>query len=341
VHRHSSDCLFRPFRPFCLFLLLTLLTPSAHALMAGGEFDLPADSPSNRLDPLGINSPFNFVGALSIFTGSQTYYGSAVALSPNWVLTAGHNVDFNDDGQVDAGLILSLHLPGVSVSSPSSITMQPSFTGFGNPSIHHDLALFYFEDPISDVLLKPTLGLSLQVGDVITLTGYGRSGYGSYGYTTSSSLTDRRIGYNTIRSLHPETGGDGLLFRYDFDEPDSLLSLGNDLESIIGPGDSGGPVLMPWYDGHALVGISTFTEGYGGRFGDIGGGIALAPYWDWIGDTTGLTIIPEPGTFLLLLLGIVAMQILKRSITPPTPSPSPTTAPPSARTAGGGSPLST
>lgn len=296
----------------CLGLLM-LGTPTAHAILAGGEFDLPADSPSNRLDPLGINSPFNFVGALSIFTGSQTYYGSAVGLSPNWVLTAGHNVDFNDDGQVDNGLTVSLHLPGVSVQSPTSITMHPSFTGFGNPSIHHDLSLFYFEDPISDVLFEPVLGLSLQVDDVVTLVGYGRSGYGSYGYTTSASLTDRRIGYNTIRSLHPETGGDGLLFRYDFDEPNSALSLGNNLESIIGPGDSGGPILMPWYDGHALVGISTFTEGYGGRFGDIGGGVSLEPYWGWIGETTGLTIIPEPTTGMLFAMGMLLALIVRRS----------------------------
>jgi hypothetical protein len=291
----------------------TLAAPTAHAIMAGGEFDLPADSPSNRLDPLGINSPFNFVGALSIFTGSQTYYGSAVALSPNWVLTAGHNVDFNDDGHVDPGLTVSLHLPGVTVSSPTSITMHPSFTGFGNPSIHHDLSLFYFEDPIHDDLFTPTLGLSMQVGDVVTLVGFGRSGYGSYGYTTTASLTDRRIGYNTIRSLQQESDGDGLLFRYDFHDPSDPFSLGNDLETIIGPGDSGGPALVAWGGGHALVGINTFTEGYGGRFGDIGGGIALDPCWDWIGETTGLTIIPEPGTMGLLLLGFLALRITRRS----------------------------
>lgn len=313
MRNRTSTPLF-PFCPFRLFFFLfALLTPTAHAILAGSEFDLPADRPSNRLDPLGISSPFNFVGALSIFTGSQTYYGSAVALSPNWVLSAGHNVDFNDDGQVDDGISVSFHLSGVDVGMPSSITMHPDFTGFGNPSIHNDLTLLYFEDPFADDLFQPTLGLSVGVGDEVTLVGYGRSGYGSYGYTTSASLTDRRIGYNTITSLHPESGGDGLLFRYDFDAPDSPDSLGNDLESIIGPGDSGGPLLMPWYDGYALVGINTFTEGYGGRFGDIGGGVALDPYWDWIGETTGLTIIPEPGTIALLLFGFLALRVTRRT----------------------------
>jgi len=45
--------------------------------------------------------------------------------------------------------------------------------------------------------------------------------------------------------------------------------------------------------GGALVGINTFTEGYGGFSGDFGGGIALNDGWDWIRETTGLAV-PEP-----------------------------------------------
>ena len=103
----------------------------------------------------------------------------------------------------------------------------------------------------------------------MTLIGYGRSGYGSYGYTTSASLTDRRVGFNEIDGLQAESGGDGLLFRYDLDAPATTGqpggSLGNALETVIGLGESGGPILVPWADGHALVGVNTFTEGYGGR----------------------------------------------------------------------------
>jgi hypothetical protein len=301
-------------RPFCPFLLLlTLLTPAAHAIMAGGEFDLPADSPSNRLDPFGMDSPFNFVGALSILSGSQTYYGTAVALSPNWVLTAGHNVDFNDDGEVDSGLSVSLHLPGVGIHQPTSIFAHPNFTGFGNSSIFHDLSLLYFEEAIHESLFSLALGLSLGIGDEVALAGFGRSGYGSYGYTTGASTTDRRVGYNTIESLQAKDDGSGLLYRYIFDDPLTMDSLGNDRETIIGPGDSGGPALMPWDGSYALVGINTFTEGYGGRFGDVGGGVALNNYWNWIGDTTGLSIVPEPKAALLILAGTIILIIKRRS----------------------------
>lgn len=277
--------------------------PHAHAILAGGEFDLPSDSPSNRLDTLGMYSPFNFVGGLQVMNGSSTYRGTAAALSSHWVLTAAHNTDFNDDGTPDPGLSYTLHLPGAGSFSSTQATTHPEFTGFANPSIHNDLALLYFDDPLPESLFFPVLGASASVGDTMALVGFGRSGYGSYGYTTNASDTDRRVGTNTLETFSTQTDGDGVVFRYTFHEPDNPLSLGNDLETIIGPGDSGGPALVPWETGHALVGINTFTEGYGGRFGDIGGGVMLDPSWDWIADTTGLSLIPEPGTLLLLLLG--------------------------------------
>ncbi len=291
------------FKQFLLFVLLSC-TSSAHAILAGGEFDSPSDSPSGRIDFLSESSPYNFVGALEISTGSGSYFGSASALSSHWVLTAGHNVDFNDDGEVDDGLSVNFHLPGFGSYAASSYSIHPSFTGFGNPSIQHDLSLLYFSDPLPS-LLFPILGNSLSIGDTATMIGYGRSGYGSYGYTTGASLTDRRIGYNEIDEF--ETSGEGILYRYDFDDPDTGDGLGNAIETIIGPGDSGGTLLV----GNSLVGVNTFTEGYGGRFGDIGGGIALNNEWAWIGATTGLTV-PEPSSVLLFLLGASALILRRR-----------------------------
>jgi len=63
--------------------------------------------------------------------------------------------------------------------------------------------------------------------------------------------------------------------------------------------------------GDALVGVNTFTEGYGGRFGDIGGGVALNNEWDWISSTTGLAI-PEPSSVLLLMAGAFGLFLCRR-----------------------------
>lgn len=287
--------------------LFIAANPHAHAILAGGETGLPADSPANRIDLLGVASPFNAVGALAISSGGFSYRGSGTAISPHWVLTAGHNLDLNDNGAPDVGLNISFNLPGFGEFIASGFYTAPSFTGFGNPSIQRDLGLLYFATPLPVGIWFPSLQGSLQTGSQVALAGFGRSGFGDYGYTTSASLTDRRIGFNVIDTFELDDRGGGFpaVFRYDFDAPVTIGlpggSLGNNLETIIGPGDSGGPLLLENGNGYSLVGVNTFIEGYGGRFGDIGGGIVLAPYLDWISQTTGVSV-PEPSAVALLLL---------------------------------------
>ena len=293
----------------CGILFLTCKAGAAAlaAILAGGEFDLPADTPGGRLDTAG---EFGFVGALAISSGGGNYRGSAVALSSEWVITAGHNVDLNDDGMPDAGWGGTFHLPGYGSFAVGQAYTHPSFTGFANPSVNDDLALLHLTVPLPIGMVYPTLG-GAGIGDVITLVGFGRSGYGSYGYTTSASLTDRRLGSNVIDSFQPDDEGSGRaeVFRYDFDAPATTGltggSLGNDMETIIGPGDSGGAALKRTANGWELVGINTFTEGYGGRFGDTGGGVLVDPYQDWIMQTTG---IPEPGCAGMLLISVAVLM---------------------------------
>lgn len=295
---------------FALFASLFIaVSPHAQAILAGGETASPSDSPATRLDTLGSASPFNAVGALAISSGGFSYRGSGTVISPNWVLTAGHNLDLDDNGSPDAGLNINFNLPGFGAFTASGFYTAPGFTGFGNPSIQRDLSLLYFATPLPAGILYPGLTGSLQTGSQVTLAGFGRSGFGDYGYTTFASLSDRRTGQNVIDSFQPDDHGGGFpaVFLYDFDLPDSTGlpggSLGNNLETLIGPGDSGGPLLLDNGSGYSLVGVNTFIEGYGGHFGDLGGGIVLAPYLGWIGDTTGL-LVPEPSAGWLLLLGL-------------------------------------
>ena len=285
-------------RSFCVlavFVLSSRLGATFTAtILAGGETALPSDTPSGRLDMEGT---FGFVGALAISAGGANYKGSAVALTPEWLLTAGHNLDLNDDGVPDGSWAGTFVLPGYGSFGVAQAFTNPGFSGFANPSVNDDLALLHLSARLPMGMGFPTLGKGAGIGDVITLVGFGRSGYGSYGYTTNASLTDRRYGSNVIDSFQLDDEGSGVfeIFSYDFDDPSTNGqtggSLGNDVETIIGPGDSGGAALRQTADGLELVGINTFTEGYGGRFGDTGGGVLVDPYADWIYQTMG---IPEP-----------------------------------------------
>ena len=281
-------------------------------ILAGGETDLPADTPSGRLDAEGT---FSFVGALAISSGAGNFKGSAVALSREWVLTAGHNADLNDDGMPDAVWTGVFHLPGYGSFGVAQVFTNPGFTGFANPSVNDDLALLHLATPLPVGMGFPTLGSDAGIGDFVTLVGFGRSGYGSYGYTSNASLTDRRYGSNVIDEflLDDEGSGRAEVFRYDFDAPATTGiiggSLGNDIETIIGPGDSGGAALRQTANGWELVGINTFTEGYGGRFGDTGGGVLVEPYIDWISQTTG---IPETNGFFMASFSMLLLLRRRR-----------------------------
>lgn len=283
-------------------------------ILAGDESSLPQDTPSARIDTSG---GFPFVGALSISNGLGSFTGTGVALSRDWVLTAGHNADLNDDGALDAGLATSFHLPGAGVFTVTTAITHPDVTGFGVPSVHDDLVLLRLEPPLPEGLAYPTMGALIGGGDAFTMVGFGRSGYGSYGYTTGAGLSVRRFGENMFDTFwfDDEGSGSAEVFRYDFDAPATTGqpggSLGNTRESLIAPGDSGGPALIRTADGWAVAGINTFTDGFGGQFGDHGGGIVLQPYLPWIHDVTGLPV-PEPGPAMLLLAAMVLLASRQR-----------------------------
>lgn len=125
-------------------------------ILAGGETALPADTPSGRLDAGGL---FPFVGALEISAASGSYKGSAVAISRDWMLTAGHNADLNDHGLPDTGWNATLHLPGIGAFGIAEAFTLLSFSGFANPSVHDDLALLRLSAPLPLGMGFPTFML--------------------------------------------------------------------------------------------------------------------------------------------------------------------------------------
>jgi secreted trypsin-like serine protease len=287
-------------------------------ILAGDENSLPDDFPSNRLDPTPGTSAYNFVGGLAISSDQGQFIGSASSIAPGWLLTAAHNVDIDGDGLADSGVSLQFHLPTYGVFSVSEVYIHSTYSGFANPSVNDDLALLRLSTSLPFTLNYPSLTVGASLGDRITLVGFGQSGFGSFGYTSSANLTDRRIGANVIDAFELDDEGSGIpeIFLYDFDSPDSFGSpggsLGNDQESIIGPGDSGGAALLDTGNGLALVGINTFTEGGNGIFGERGGGVLVEPYLPWISATTGLPV-PEPCSIVIVCLSVLSFLRRKRN----------------------------
>lgn len=172
-------------------------------------------------------------------------------------------------------------------------------------------------------------------GDTFTMVGYGTRGDGYSGYTEAPNFQEKLVGGNIVDFIDFDDGdgnGQAEIWYADFDgtrtdedgvavDVDSFCGfgvcsswLGEDVETAIGGGDSGGPsfVYDSINDRYLLAGINTF--GYtdsspynNGAFGHYFGGILLNPYAAWLS-----AAIPAPATLALFMLALVGLTSSRR-----------------------------
>lgn len=256
--------------------------------------------------------------------------GTATAISRRHVLTAAHLLDLDDNGSIDVDPSeVFFHLNLSSGSRPShtitasALYVHPDWTGFQNPTYNDDVAIVELAEDLPDnVPIYPLSEESFEVEQVITLVGYGQSGNGIDGFTTQGSLTIKRTGQNVTDYFDADDEGSGAreIFYYDFDGPTEASNygggptLGNNIETTIGSGDSGGPAFVDdGNGGYKIFGTNTFSFSFGLEapdspyFGSGGAGMVVAEYLNFIysviggktvtiQQTNGSTDVEENGT---------------------------------------------
>ena len=260
-------------------------------VIAGSPKAAPADSTDQRIDPNSTDSPFAGVGSIQVQTKATSFIGTGTVIGKRSVLTAAHVVDLNNDGKVDGrdgaqGVYFILNVGGDQTAKIAVIEFRiaPDFSGFNHPAVNDDLAVLTLAEDVPDGVPIYSLPTSeLEAGTVLTLVGYGRAGDGLHGYTASATPSVKRVGENTADAFYGQDDKGqpdaNEVFRFDFDGPSGNgplggPTLGNDKETQLGGGDSGGPAFSVGDGGQLmLVGVTSFTQGANApRFGSMGGG---------------------------------------------------------------------
>jgi len=320
----------------------SVVTQIRPVIQAGNPNGLPADSPALRVDPNTTTSRFAGVGSVRTPVPSGpvagSYIGTGTPISPYHILTAAHVLDIDDNGVADSapGNVSFFLNYGSALShqiTAASISIHPDFTGFNNPAVNDDLAIITLSSPLpAGVPIYPLIGIEAVYYDLV-LAGYGRSGDGVNGYSVNPSFSVKRTGMNLLEAIDYDDEAGFVdtsaieVFYYDFEDSADVVNTdlfgvpfayGNDLETLVGGGDSGGPAF--WEDSFGnllLAGVNTFGGAVAGapvgKFGEFGGGIWLNSYLPWIE-----SVVPEPstyaaGAFVMFAVGGVWVRSRRRA----------------------------
>jgi len=219
----------------------------------------------------------------------------------------------------------------------------PPNSGLQGQCLNDDIAIIELPTDVpAGIKIYGFSNLAPATGSEFTMVGYGTSGDGIAGYNVGPSFRIKRKGANIFdvydtddeQGYSPDSPWE--VWYYDFDgtvqgyNRDAWCefagvcgnTLGNDIEAHLGGGDSGGPSFMKDANGnYILVANNTFggnvcgwptaaggpTPCVSGDFGDIGGGILLYSYFEWIRNT-----VPEPGSLALMGLALLGMAGARR-----------------------------
>lgn len=278
---------------------------------------------------LGLAEEFDSV--VAIYNNGRLCTGAVV--SSTAVLTARHCTDGRSAsnwtvyfGTAETGFT------SIGTTSVTTLSADPSA-----PSEYFngtDLAVLTLSQPVTGVEPFEILTMTDYI-ETAAIVGYGRTGTGSTGYTSGVDY-NRRFATNVYETYESKANGNRLLFA-DFDSGEQIdnsiarymaaasSAIETPYEGLIGPGDSGGPLLFQrdgqWVVAGVATGVRAYDQVSDSDYGDLG--VWTAIYSQEAIDlllgagatlySTSIVIgTPVPGSLWMLGAGVAVLTVVRR-----------------------------
>lgn len=240
------------------------------------------------------STSYAFGGYLAT-SGASSYYGSAVLISKDWVLS--RYTKFGASAYFKT-------------SSGDSIAVTNVYRYSDSES--DGLALGRLASSVTDITPTKLYGgtsVTAALGQEAIITGAGYGGLGSTGYDTSTSCGILRAAEAYVSSCSSSTIE--TLFR----DPTANNSAAADIEGGTSIGDGGGGLFLSVNGEAALAGICSYAIYDNeatvpislGAYGSGGGFIRTTAYNEWIrsyATDAQIVSVPEPPSLVLLLIAL-------------------------------------
>ena len=169
----------------------------------------------------------------------------ATVIHPQWALTAAHCAEETMlDETVAAGRLFAVEVANRE-REIDLVIKHPDYDQQSTSDI--DLALLRFRSPSSSPRAVPLQSINNELGEIVTLVGWGYFGIGTLGRQYDDGRMRRANNRVTVAERY---------LRFEFDDPRNSAVESLSLEGAPGLGDSGGPAFIEREGSLSLAGIA-------------------------------------------------------------------------------------